>query len=89
MLEVCNENVRAHEKHPQRDDYCDPGKVRHGQQQYQTKCEAHERYLLSDGVPTSSPLPAASGLCFTGFFFPLLQAMFGMGGEPAIRQQNL
>jgi len=46
-------------------------------------------HLLSDGEPTSGPLPAASGLRFTGFFFPLLQAMFGVGGQPAIRQQSL
>ncbi len=46
-------------------------------------------HLLSDGEPTSSPLPSASGLSFAGFCFPLLQAMFGVGGQPAIRQQSL
>ena len=43
---------------------------------------------VSDGEPTSGPLPAASGLRFAGFFFPLLQAMFGVSGQPAIREQG-
>ena len=34
------------------------------------------------------PVSAAAGLGFAGFFFPLLQPMFGMVGQPAIRQQQ-
>jgi hypothetical protein len=43
---------------------------------------------LGDGDPTCRPLPAALGLGFAGFFFPLLQPMLGMVGQPAIRQQG-
>jgi hypothetical protein len=32
---------------------------------------------------------AATGLSLTGFFFPLLQPMLGMVGQPTIRQQGL
>jgi hypothetical protein len=43
---------------------------------------------LGDGDAASSPFPSASGLSLTGFFCPLLQPMLGMGGNPAIRQQQ-
>jgi hypothetical protein len=36
----------------------------------------------------SSPFPATAGPGFEGFFFSLRKAMLGMGGEPAIRQQD-
>ena len=41
------------------------------------------------GNSTCGLFPAATGLGFVGFFFPLLQRMLGMGGDPAIRQQGL
>jgi hypothetical protein len=40
------------------------------------------------GDPTCGPFPTATGLGFTGFFFPLFKPMLGMGGNPAIRQQG-
>jgi hypothetical protein len=43
---------------------------------------------LGDGDPTCGPFPAATGLGFAGFFFPLLQPMLGMLGQPTIRQQS-
>ena len=45
--------------------------------------------LLGDSNPTCGPFAATPGLGFTGFFFPLLKPMLGMGGHPAIRQQGL
>jgi len=44
---------------------------------------------LSYGEPTSGPFLSASGLSLAGFFFPLLQPMLRVGGQPAIRQQGL
>ncbi len=45
-------------------------------------------HLRGGGCPASDPFPTAAGLGFAGFFFPLLQPMFGMVGQPAIRQQG-
>jgi len=43
-------------------------------------------HLLSGGGKTTSgPFPTTTGLGFAGFFFPLLQPMLGMVGQPAIR----
>jgi len=44
--------------------------------------------LLGDGDPTCGSLPTAADLRFTGFFFPLLQSVLGVRGDPAIRQQG-
>jgi hypothetical protein len=42
---------------------------------------------LGSGSSTAGgSLPAATRLGFTGFFFPLLQSMFRMGGNPVIWQ---
>ncbi len=41
------------------------------------------------GQPTCGPLPAATSLGFTKFFFPLFQPMLGMLGQPTVRQQSL
>jgi hypothetical protein len=43
---------------------------------------------LCGGNAAGCSLPAATGLGFTGFFFPLFQPMLRMGGNPAIRQQG-
>ena len=48
----------------------------------------HHR-LLGDGKPTCGPFPTTAGLGLAGFFFPLLQPMLGMVGQPTIRQQGL
>ena len=55
----------------------------------------HRYSVMAPGVPvrpnsdpTSGPFPAATGLGFAGFFFPLLKPVLGMGGHPAIRQQS-
>ena len=48
----------------------------------------HHR-LLSGGNPTSGPFAATTDLGFARFFFPLLEPVFGMGSNPAIRQQGL
>ena len=37
------------------------------------------------GIATGGPLEAMTELRSTGFFFPLLEPMFRMGGNPAIR----
>jgi len=37
------------------------------------------------GSTAGDPFPATASLGFAGFFFPLLQPVFGMGGHPAIR----
>ncbi len=44
--------------------------------------------LLCEGDPAGGPFPAATGLSFAGFFFPLLQPMLGMFGQPTIRQHG-
>lgn len=45
--------------------------------------------LLGDANPTcGSFAAAATGLGFAGFFLPLLKPVFGVGGNPAIRQQG-
>ena len=44
--------------------------------------------LLCDGDPAGGPFPAATGLSFTRFFFPLFKPVLGVGSDPAIRQQG-
>jgi hypothetical protein len=44
--------------------------------------------LLGGRNPTRSPFPTPPSLSLVGFFFPLLQPMLGMVGQPAIRQQS-
>jgi hypothetical protein len=60
-----------------------PGKIRPEARRAQTQ---HHHRLLGDSNPTCSPIPAATGLGFAGFLFPLLKPMLRVGGHPAIRQ---
>jgi len=50
--------------------------------------QKHHR-LLGGGKAAGGPFPTATGLSLTEFFFPLLQPMLRMVGQPTIRQQNL
>ncbi len=38
---------------------------------------------------TCGPFLPSSGLSFPRFFFPLLQPVLGMSGQPAVRQQSI
>jgi hypothetical protein len=44
--------------------------------------------LRSGNRTAGGPFPTATVLGFAGFFFPLLQPMLGVLGQPAIRQQS-
>ena len=43
--------------------------------------------MRGGGCPAGDTFAVASGLSLTGILFPLLQPMFEMVGQPAIRQQ--
>jgi len=45
-------------------------------------------YFRGNGSAACSPLATTAGLSLAGFFFPLLQPMFRVGDQPAIRQQG-
>lgn len=47
------------------------------------------RSLLGDGGTAGGTFPSPSGLSLTGFFFPLLQSVLRMRGQPTIRQESL
>ena len=69
MLEIYNQDIRAHEQHPQWEDQCDPCKFGDDQQQYQTEREANQRYPAAR-IAVRRPIVDVTNMKMAAIFVP-------------------